>query len=269
MFTYARTRRTSRAHTAFKVGTQVRTGWSQELFTTRGDIVQIISQRQAQFGLADEHAERPQGIGHATAAFYVAGFVADRQPVTLNLGVRYERFDMSIPAQGAPAGTWAPAREFPAQDNIVNWNTVSPRFGFSWDVFGNGETAVKGGVSRYDRMAGITIVQPLNQRNIALPDLPLDRHQRRPDGAELARSPSTAAPARWCRARGGGPEPEAAAPVGVHGDDPAADWPEPDVGQPRLLRPPLHRSVHDRQRRRAAGGLYAGARSSIRSPASR
>ena len=79
---------------------------------------------------------------------------------------------MSIPAQSAPAGTWVGARDFPAQEGIVNWNTVSPRLGFAWDVFGDGRTAVKGGVSRYDRQEGITLVQPLNQRNIAFQTCP-------------------------------------------------------------------------------------------------
>ena len=87
--------------------------------------------------------------------------------VTLNPGLRYERFVMSIPAQSAPAGTWVPARDFAAQDGIVNWNTISPRIGVSWDVFGDGRTALKGGASRYDRLEGITLVQPLNLRNIA------------------------------------------------------------------------------------------------------
>jgi len=65
-----------------------------------------------------------------------------------------------------------PAREFAAQENIVNWNSLSPRFGIVWDVFGNGRTAVKGGLSRYDRLAGITIIQPLNLKNIAFQTCP-------------------------------------------------------------------------------------------------
>src|SRR5438093_750861 len=91
---------------------------------------------------------------------------------TLNPGLRYEKYVMSIPAQSAPAGTWTPARDFAAQNGIVNWNTVSPRLGFSWDVFDDGRTAVKGGVSRYDRLEGITIIQPLNQRNISFQTCP-------------------------------------------------------------------------------------------------
>jgi hypothetical protein len=91
---------------------------------------------------------------------------------TLNPGVRYERFVMSIPAQSAPAGTWIGPRDFAAQNDLVNWNTISPRFGFAWDMVGDGKTAMKGGVSRYDRLAGITIIQPLNQRNIAFQTCP-------------------------------------------------------------------------------------------------
>jgi hypothetical protein len=91
---------------------------------------------------------------------------------TLNPGLRYERFVMSIPAQGAGAGTWVPARDFAAQDGLVNWNTVSPRLGFSWDMFGDGRTALKGGVSRYDRLEGVTIIQPLNQLNISFRTCP-------------------------------------------------------------------------------------------------
>src|SRR5262249_44976623 len=54
------------------------------------------------------------------------------------------------------------------------WNTVSPRIGVSWDASGDGRTAVKGGVSRYDRLEGITIIQMLNQRNIAFQLCPWD-----------------------------------------------------------------------------------------------
>jgi hypothetical protein len=108
--------------------------------------------------------------GHKESGVNTALYVQDSwrfNRLTFNPGIRYERFVMSIPAQSAPAGTWIGARDFPAQDGIVNWNTVSPRFGVSWDVFGDGETAVKGGISRYDRLEGVTIIQPLNSRTIA------------------------------------------------------------------------------------------------------
>jgi hypothetical protein len=35
-----------------------------------------------------------------------------------------------------------------------------------------GRTALKGGVSRYDRLEGVTLIQPLNQRNISFQTRP-------------------------------------------------------------------------------------------------
>lgn len=154
----------------FKVGSQVRTGWSQELFETRGDIVQIVSN-----GVPQSVRRVNNPSGHKESGVNTGIYIQDSWTfgrVTINPGIRYERFVMSIPAQSAGAGRWVPAREFSEQKNIVNWNSVSPRFGIAWDVFGDGRTAVKGGLSRYDRLAGITIVQPLNRRNIAFQTCP-------------------------------------------------------------------------------------------------
>ena len=154
----------------FKVGTQVRTGWSQELFETREDIVQIVSN-----GVPQSVRLVNNPSGHKESGLNSGIYIQDswtRGRVTINPGLRYERFAMSIPAQGAGAGRWVPARDFAAQDNIVDWHSLSPRFGIAWDVFGDGRTAVKGGLSRYDRLAGITIVQPLNQKNISFQTCP-------------------------------------------------------------------------------------------------
>jgi carboxypeptidase family protein len=170
MFTYAaNVSYVTGSHSA-KLGTQIRTGSSQELFTMRGDILQITSN-----GVPNSVRLVNTPSGHKEEGVNTAVYAQDSWRLgrfTLNPGIRYERFVMSIPAQGAPAGTWVPARDFAAQDGIVNWNTVSPRLGVSWDVAGDGLTAVKGGVSRYDRLEGVTIIQPLNQRNIAFQTCP-------------------------------------------------------------------------------------------------
>src|SRR2546425_288388 len=165
MFTYAGSVSYVTGSHSLKAGAQVRTGNSQERFTIRGDILQITNN-----GAPNSVRLVNTPSGHKESGVNTGIYAQDSRRIgrwTFNPGVRYERFVMSIPSQGAPAGTWVPARDFAAQDAIVNWNTISPRFGFAWDVFGDGETAVKGGVSRYDRLEGITIIQPLNQRNIA------------------------------------------------------------------------------------------------------
>jgi len=170
MFTYAGNLSYVTGEHTIKMGAQVRTGWSQELFTMRGDILQITNN-----GVANSVRLVNTPSGHREDGVNSALFVQDSWRLgrwTVNPGLRYERFVMSIPAQGAGAGTWIGARDFPAQDGIVNWNTVSPRLGFSWDVFGDGRTALKGGVSRYDRLEGVTIIQPLNQLNISFKTCP-------------------------------------------------------------------------------------------------
>ena len=154
----------------FRMGAQVRTGWSQELFETREDIVQIVSNGAAQSVRLVNNPSGHKESGANTGLYLQDSWTFGR--FTVNPGLRYERFVMSIPAQSAGAGRWVPARDFTAQNDIVNWNTLSPRFGFAWDVSGDGRTAIKGGLSRYDRLAGITIVQPLNQKNISFQTCP-------------------------------------------------------------------------------------------------
>lgn len=153
-----------------KAGVQVRTGWSQELFQTRGDIVQIVNN-----GVANSVRLVNNESGHKESGVNTGIYLQDSWTfgrVTINPGLRYERFTMTIPAQSAAAGRWVGAREFAEQKNIVNWNTISPRFGMSWDVRGDGKTAVKVGLSRYDRLAGANLVQPLNQKNISFQTCP-------------------------------------------------------------------------------------------------
>jgi hypothetical protein len=68
---------------------------------------------------------------------------------TINGGLRFDWVHESVPAISEPAGPLVPARSFNAVDNVPNWKDLSPRFGVSWDPFGDGKTAVKAGVNRY------------------------------------------------------------------------------------------------------------------------
>jgi hypothetical protein len=69
--------------------------------------------------------------------------------VTVNAGLRFDWVHESVPALNAPAGPLVPARSFAALDNVPNWKDLNPRFGISWDPFGDGKTAIKGGINRY------------------------------------------------------------------------------------------------------------------------
>jgi hypothetical protein len=70
---------------------------------------------------------------------------------TINPGVRFEHFNGSIEARDVAPGRFVPFRHFDARPDVPNWYDVAPRFGFSWDVQGNGKTALKFGSGKYVR----------------------------------------------------------------------------------------------------------------------
>ena len=67
----------------------------------------------------------------------------------MNAGLRFDWVHESVPAINEAAGPLVPARSFAAVDNVPNWKDLNPRFGISWDPFGDGKTAIKGGINRY------------------------------------------------------------------------------------------------------------------------
>ncbi len=73
--------------------------------------------------------------------------------VTATLGIRYDRVSMGYPAASLPAGLFVPERQVTELKGIPTWNDINPRFGAAWDVFGNGRTAVKASVGRYNQLS--------------------------------------------------------------------------------------------------------------------
>lgn len=82
--------------------------------------------------------------------------------VTLNLGARYDYFNAEVPALAAPASQWVAARQRPAVENVPNWTNWSVRLAASWDVFGNGKTAVKANASQYIASAALGYAELFN-----------------------------------------------------------------------------------------------------------
>ncbi len=70
--------------------------------------------------------------------------------LTLQGGLRFEHLGDSFPQQQMGPNLYLPtAVVFPAQDGPLSQKDLMPRFGASYDVFGNGKTAVKFFVGRY------------------------------------------------------------------------------------------------------------------------
>ena len=69
--------------------------------------------------------------------------------LTMNLGARLDTLHERIPPRTLEAGRFVPARDIPTVDNVPNWKDLSPRLGAAYDVFGNGQMAVKASLGRY------------------------------------------------------------------------------------------------------------------------
>jgi len=155
-----------------KTGIQFRKGYFQESFEMKRDLVQILNNgKPTSVRLYNTPLTHREDMNPDLGWFLQDSWKVTRR-LTINPGIRFDHMVMNIPAQGAPAGTWTPARNFAAIDGVVNWNTWSPRIGVAWDVFGDSKTAVKGGISRYDRLEGTTLAQNVNPNFIAFSTCP-------------------------------------------------------------------------------------------------
>ena len=98
--------------------------------------------------------------------------------ITLNLGIRFDQFvGESQPSDVLPSripGTLSAGRHYDdcpdgindakagCTGRVQNWKDVSPRVGFSWDVFGDGKTAIKASVARYVAGQNIAVADDVN-----------------------------------------------------------------------------------------------------------
>ena len=104
---------------------------------------------------------RPTGLTQYATPLYVVSqlnpdlgiFVQDQWRIgsrlTLSGGLRFDWLHESVPETCQQAGPLVDARCYDALPTVTNWKDLNPRFGVVWDPFGDGRTAVKGGINRY------------------------------------------------------------------------------------------------------------------------
>ena len=92
-------------------------------------------------------------LGQVNVDHNLAFFAQDKwtaRRLTASYGIRYDYFATSFPEQHAGPAILAPARDltFPASKNLA-WHDMSPRLGASYDLLGNGKTALKVSLNKY------------------------------------------------------------------------------------------------------------------------
>jgi len=96
----------------------------------------------------------------------VDAFLTDQYAIgrlTLNLGVRWDHYDVFTPDQRQlaftfPSGLSIPETTF-AEQHFTKWNGVVPRLGLSYDVAGDGKTVIKANWGLYKFNPGVGVAQ--------------------------------------------------------------------------------------------------------------
>ena len=112
--------------------------------------------------------ERTNRIGADAGIFAQDQWAFSR--FTLNYGVRIEYFNSHVPAQNVPAtpSGWFPERNFEAVSDVPSWTDINPRVGLSYDVFGDGRTALKTSFGRYLSPLGTDLANANNPINTSI-----------------------------------------------------------------------------------------------------
>jgi hypothetical protein len=147
----------------------VKLGGSIERFTPRerwyrgylDDVLHVTqSGRPAEVYLFQTPSESVGGLQLYAAHLNDSWRVTDR--FTLNVGLRFDRYRVFLPAQEHPAGrsgnrSWR-LQTFDAVNNLSDWNVVAPRLGVSQVLTGDGRTVLKVTYGQYWLPPGIELL---------------------------------------------------------------------------------------------------------------
>ncbi len=112
-----------------------------------GNMVHVLSKGEPSSVVRFETPTFSQG-GVWSYAAYASDSWRVRDGLTLNLGLRFDRHWVFLPAQEFPPGSPTAVR-YAAVDNVIDWNVFAPRLSAAFDVTGTGSTLAKIAYSRY------------------------------------------------------------------------------------------------------------------------
>ena len=155
---------------AIKVGFQLEEGWRKNASQANGDMnyrfrgsgpgatpnqITLVVPREA-----NERMKADLGI-----------YAQDKWTIkrlTVNAGLRFDYVNSYVPAQEIPANRWLPARNFAEVSGVPEWTDLNPRFGASYDLLGNGRTALKASFGRYVSLQSVQLASANNPLNTSV-----------------------------------------------------------------------------------------------------
>jgi len=154
----------------FKAGGE----WFRETFTFQrgagvdgvlpGDVLHVMNNGAPTEVILFETVSNSE-LGLRTTGLYLQDTWRLNSRVTLNLGLRFDRYRSFLPEQIGPSGgRFSPAQplKFAAVDNVVTFNHPVPRIGLIYDVTGQGRTVVKANYAQYYWNTGTDIANNVN-----------------------------------------------------------------------------------------------------------
>jgi len=126
----------------------------------RGDLTGPLSAVTSDSVRLYNNSDSKNGLA-TTSVFVTDTWTIDK--LTLNLGVRYDRYRASLPEQTLPAGRFVPATvTFAERKEVILFNHLVPRVGGTYDLAGDGRTVLKANWGRFAFNPGVNLADAVN-----------------------------------------------------------------------------------------------------------
>ncbi|HJU43034.1 MAG TPA: carboxypeptidase regulatory-like domain-containing protein [Vicinamibacterales bacterium] len=162
----------------FKVGANMRWGTFFHTRTANADLIQRYRSSSTgirwsvpdQVRIRNTPVESGERLNRDLGIYIQDSWRINR--LTANIGLRWETLNAQVLAGKSPAGRFVPERTFDEIVDLPSWNDLAPRLALVYDVFGNGRTALKYSLNRYNLSRTTGIAENYNPLRSETFDLP-------------------------------------------------------------------------------------------------
>jgi Carboxypeptidase regulatory-like domain len=152
---------------ALKTGVNFTTGYSRTKVEPHGDMVRLnfLNNASGQPVASSVEVRNSPVTAREELKADLGMYVQDkwtRNRLTVTAGGRFDYLNAGVAHETASAGRFVPARESDAIPCVPCWRDWSIRFGGSYDLFGNGKTALKTSVGKYLASEALSRAQAVN-----------------------------------------------------------------------------------------------------------